>query len=81
MIDFAETQQDAAPVVTNDVLDTRVRLRLLGREHEGHKLTMNLYLSTVGAHDARVWCGNCGRTLRTAGRLSREGGEIEIGLG
>lgn len=75
---------DGATIVlrkADDMLDTRVRLRLLGDEHRSHKLTMNVYLSDVGAQDARVWCATCGRTLRTQGRVSREDGEIVIGLG
>lgn len=63
-----------------DRLDTRLRLRLLTDEHTGHRLTLNVYVGTVGAHDARVWCVPCGRTLRTPS-ATRPSGEVEIGLG
>lgn len=81
MIEFGPDLANPAPRRADD-LDTRVRMRLLGPEHHGHKLTLNLYLSSeLGASDARVWCATCGRTLRAQGRVFRTGGEVEIGLG
>lgn len=63
------------------LLDTRVRMHLLTDEHDDHKLTVNLYLTGVGASDARVWCASCGRTLRARGRVPRPGEEVVIGIG
>lgn len=68
-------------MITDALLDTRVRLRLLTDEHQSHSLTMNLYLNGVGARDARVWCATCKRPLRPAGRIAAGGAEVEIGIG
>lgn len=78
MIDFNEI---GPPIRQLPMLDSRIRMRLLTDEHADHKLTLNLYLTGVGASDARVWCGTCKRTLRPQGRIPRPGEEVAIGIG
>lgn len=72
---------ECATGVAPDLLDTRVRMQLLTHDHAEHKLTMNLYLTGVGASEARVWCATCSRTLRARGRVSRTGDEVVVGIG
>jgi hypothetical protein len=62
-------------------LDTRVRVYLLTEEHAHHKMTLNVYFSSVGAGDMRIWCATCGRTLRIAGRVPKANAEVMIGVG